>query len=132
MPTFAIDVRLKLVSDPQEEPGLAGDVGVLLADTPAPIRACIAKRALVVPAEGNDDAARQRVLDGLLRNLPAADGWGFELRAPGHKINIWTGEWTPMANATSFVLTKDDAAHRHALIVRGARCMVEYEVCVTN
>lgn len=130
MPTFVIDVRLKLVSEPNIVPGLAADVGVLLADTPAPIRGCIAKRSVSASSAGADDDARARVLEAF---VPAnADGWGFEMRARGHKINVYTGEWTATPDATSFVLTKNDAPFRQSLIVRGAQCLVEYEVCVAN
>ncbi len=132
MTTFTIDVCLRTVSALPSEPTTAPGVAVLLAETPAPIRACLASNVIEATVAGTDDAARTRALESLLIPLPAADGWGFDVRQLGHRINIYTGEWTPMAGATSFVLTKDDAPYRQTLIVQGARCVVEYEVCVTG
>jgi hypothetical protein len=132
MTTFSIDVCLRTVSSLAPDPTAASGVAVVLAETPAPIRACLAKNVIEAAVAGKEDEARTQALESLLISLPAADGWGFAVRQLGHRINIYTGEWTPMAGATSFVLTKDDAPYRQTLIVQGVRCVVEYEVCVTG
>jgi hypothetical protein len=129
MTNFQLAVRLAFVSD--AETGIIDEkVAVVLADAPVPIGICIANPDFDRNLPGDTDQERCNAVMSLMSKLPVADGWGLEIRKPGHKIDEHTGKWNDYKEATLLVLTKNGFPYQQSIPVRTARYIVEYEVSV--
>jgi hypothetical protein len=129
MTNFQLAVRLAFVSD--AETGIIDEkVAVVLAGAPVPIGICIANPDFDRNLPGDTDQERCNAVMSLMSKLPVADGWSFEIRTPGHKIDEGTGKWEETKEATLLVLTKNGVPYRQPIPFRKARYVVEYEVGV--